>query len=101
MRYETSVFCCGRSLKAQTPVKAAEEEKLSVEKIETELFVTTKHEMTRTHYITFAAIMTQDTIVIKKLYPEWDLQVRLPYFAYGRILWYCNQHGLFYQEVGR
>ena len=96
---ETSATCCGRKLKALVPVKA--EEKLNVEIIDNEYFVSAKHEMTREHYIAFVAVVTADTVLMKKQYPEWDLQVRLPYFARGRLMWYCTEHGLFYQELGR
>ena len=96
---DTDISCCGRKLKAITPVKAAEEEKLSVEHIEQDLFISSDHEMSREHYITFCALMTGDTLVLKKLYPEWDLQTRLPALARGKLFWYCNQHGLFYQVV--
>lgn len=96
---ETQVTCCGRKLKPITPVKAAEEEKLSVQIIENDYFISSDHEMTRNHYITFVVLMTSDTVMLKKQYPEWNLQLRIPVFAHGRLLWYCNQHGLFYQEV--
>lgn len=96
---ETQVTCCGRKLKPITPVKATEEEKLSVQIIENDYFISSEHEMTRNHYITFVVLMTSDTVMLKKQYPEWDLQLRIPVFAHGRLLWYCNQHGLFYQEV--
>jgi len=96
---ETSVTCCGRKLKAITPVKATEEEKLSVQIIENDFFISSEHEMTRDHYITFVGLMTSDTVMLKKQYPEWNLQLRIPVFAHGRLLWYCNKHGLFYQEV--
>ena len=45
------------------------------------------------------SLMTSDTVMLKKQYPEWGLQVRIPVFAHGRLLWYCNRHGLYYQEV--
>ncbi len=96
---ETSVTCCGRKLKAITPVKATEEEKLSVQIIENDFFISSENEMTRDHYITFVGLMTSDTVMLKKQYPEWNLQLRIPVFAHGRLLWYCNKHGLFYQEV--
>lgn len=55
--------------------------------------------MSRKHYISFVAFLFGDTAVLKKLYPEWGLAVRLPFFAHGRLLWYCTEHGLFSQEV--
>ena len=96
-----TVICCGRKLDAIDPVKAAEEEKLNVEMIENDFFISSAHEMTRDHYITFVALVTSDTILLKKLYPEWDLQVRIPIIRYGRLVWYCSRHGLFCQEIRR
>lgn len=40
-----------------------------------------------------------DTCVLKKLYPQWGLEIRLPYFAHGKLFWYCSKHGLFFREV--
>lgn len=96
---DASVTCCGKKMKPITPVKASEEEKLFVQVVENDFFVSSQHEMTREHYISFVALLTSDTIMLKKQYPEWNLQVRIPVLAHGRLIWYCNQHGLFYQEV--
>lgn len=96
---DTAVSCCGKKLSAIQPQKATEDEKLSVEIIEDDFFITSKHQMTREHYIAFVALLTGDSIMLRKQYPEWGLQVRIPIFAHGKLLWYCTQHGLFYQEV--
>ena len=68
-------------------------------KIENELFITTKHPMEREHYISFVALLSCDSLVLKKLYPEWDLQTRLPILPYGKLFYYCTQDGLFFQDV--
>ncbi len=96
---ETTVFCCGRKLKASEPQKADEADKLSVEVVENDFFISSDHEMTREHYITFTALVTADAVLLKKLYPEWNLQIRIPFFARGRLYWYCSRHGLFYQDI--
>ena len=96
---DCSVSCCGRKLQAVSPVKAEDSEKLTVQRIERDFFVSSAHEMTKEHYITFVALLTADSILLKKQYPEWDLQVRIPAFGHGRLLWHCSKHGLFYQEV--
>ena len=96
---DASVACCGRTLKPQVPIKAADREKLSVQKIESDFFISAAHEMTREHYISFVALLTADTLLLKKQYPEWNLEARIPFFAHGKLLWYCTRHGLFYQEV--
>ncbi|MEY8482906.1 helix-turn-helix domain-containing protein [Lachnospiraceae bacterium 48-21] len=96
---DTNVSCCGKKLSPQQPIKAGEDEKLNVEMIDDNYFITSNHPMTREHYIAFTALLTGDSIMLRKQYPEWDLQVRIPAFAHGKLLWYCTKHGLFYQYV--
>ena len=96
---DTPVSCCGKKLTALTSQKADPEEKLSVEIIENDYFTSSDHEMSKDHYISFVAFLTGDTVLLRKQYPEWNLQTRLPVFAHGRLLWYCTRHGLFYQNV--
>ncbi|MBQ9930931.1 MAG: helix-turn-helix domain-containing protein [Firmicutes bacterium] len=96
---EASVSCCGKKLEGQSPKKAEPGERLNVEMIENDYFVTTDHPMTKEHYITFAALLTGDSLILRKQYPEWDLQTRLPRIGRGMLVWACNQHGLFYQLV--
>ena len=38
-------------------------------------------------------------LLLRKLYPQWDLSARLPYFPRGTLLWYDTREGLLYQEV--
>lgn len=96
---EAAVSCCGKKLPALTPQKAPEGEQLQVERIEEDYFISTDHPMEKGHYISFVALLTGDSILLRKQYPEWDLQLRLPAFAHGKLLWYCTQHGLFYQNI--
>ena len=96
---DTSISCCGKKLQPQEWKKAEGPDKLAVEKIENDYYISTGHEMTREHYISFVALLSGDTIMLRKQYPEWDLQVRIPVFAHGRLVWYCTRHGLFCQDV--
>ena len=50
-----TLSCCGRTLEALTPRKAAEGEKLSVERVEDEWYVTSSHPMTKDHHIALLA----------------------------------------------
>ena len=92
---EVGVSCCGRTLLPLEPQKP--EEPLSVEKIDDSWFVSSPHPMTKDHYVSFVALLTGDTLFLRRLYPEWDLQTRIPAFGHGILLWYCTQHGLFRQ----
>ena len=70
-----------------------------LEPVEDERFLTSSHPMTKEHHISFVAFATGDRIVLQRLYPEWDLQARIPGRGHGMLLWYCTQHGLFYQLI--
>lgn len=89
--------CCGRKLAALTLQKAEEEDKLQIEKVEGEWFITSRHPMTKAHHIAFVAFAAGDRVQLIRQYPEWDLQLRLQERCRGTLLWYCTQHGLFYQ----
>ena len=94
---EAEVSCCGKKLTAQAMQKAEESEKLSVQVIDDEWYITSTHPMTKNHYISFVAFATGDGIHLTKQYPEWNLSVRIPKRGHGLLIWYCTEHGLFYQ----
>lgn len=94
-----SFSCCGILLPVLEAETAAPGHEIQVEVIETDYFVSLPHPMERSHYISFFAYVTQDTVVLRKLYPEQDAQTRFPIAGPGVILWYCNRHGLFQTRV--
>lgn len=96
---DTAISCCGKKLLPLELKKANAADRLSVEIIENEFFISANHEMTKEHYISFVALITHDTLILRKQYPEWDLQACIPFFAHGQLVWYCTRHGLFYQSI--
>lgn len=96
---DAQITCCGRSLAPLAPQKADAQEKLNVEIIEDEYYVSSDHEMTRDHFVSFVALLTGDTLILRRLYPEWNLSARLPRLAHGTLIWYCTRHGLMYQYI--
>lgn len=96
---EAGISCCGKKLQPLEAVKAHDEERLLVENIENDYYISSDHPMLKEHYISFVALLTGDTLTLKKQYPEWDLQVRIPGRTHGKLIWYCTEHGLFYQLV--
>ncbi len=93
------ISCCGKKLTALTMNKSDESEKLIVEEIEKDWFISSMHPMTKAHYISFVALVTGDRIQILKQYPEWNLNIRIPRSGHVMLLWYCTKHGLFYQVL--
>ncbi len=94
---EAEVSCCGKKLTAQTLKKAGASEKLSIEVIEDDWYITSAHPMTKEHYISFLVFATGDCIQLIKQYPEWNLGARIPKRGHGMLIWYCTEHGLYYQ----
>ncbi len=91
------ISCCGKKLPSLAPEKALDEEKLKVELVDNNYFITGDHQMTKEHYVSFVAFLTGDTLLMRRLYPEWDLQTRLPIMGHGMLVWNCTKHGLKYQ----
>ena len=98
---EAAVTCCGNKLAPLEPVKAEGADMLSTEDLGGEWFISSDHEMKKEHYISFVAYVTDSSAMVFKQYPEWNLQVTLPFYKSGRLVWYCTQHGLFYQDIRR
>ena len=92
-----TISCCSKTLEALVAKKAEQGHKLDIEPVEDELFVTTKHEMKKEHYISFIAYVKGDRALITKQYPEWDMQFRFRKSGHGKLYFYCTNHGLFYQ----
>ena len=96
---EAAVTCCGNKLTPAEPRKAEESEMLKIEDIGGEWYISSDHEMTKEHYITFAAYVSDSSIMMFKQYPEWNLQFNLPMYRTGRLMWYCTKCGLLYQDI--
>ena len=94
---EAEVSCCSKKLNVQAMIKAKEGEKLNIQVIEKDWYISSDHPMTKDHYISFIAFVTGDRIHIIKQYPEWNLSVREPINGHAMLVWYCTVHGLFYQ----
>ena len=86
-----AVSCCGRPLAPQTPRKAEPGQKLRVEPVEDEWFITSSHPMTKACYISFLAYATGEKLELIKTYPEWDLHARFPRRGHGMLLWYSTR----------
>jgi len=87
--------CCGIQL---PPLEAEKEDihhTIQCEQIEDEYYISIDHEMTREHYITFIAYLTNARIEIVKLYPEQGAEARFLKRGNGIIYAYCNKDGLY------
>lgn len=90
-----SVSCCGRKQMAITPQEPDKEHSLTTEYIEDDLYISSNHPMSKSHYISFCALVSSEKIQIFKQYPEWNMQLRIPAKEHGTLLFCCNRDGLF------
>ena len=89
------ISCCSEILLPIKPQKADENHSLTIREMDGEFYVECAHEMTKEHYINFFAYVGYDRSLMIKLYPEQDSATRMPRAYSGKILYYCNKHGLF------
>lgn len=92
-----SISCCGRVLEAQKLQRAGEEIRTTL--VDREYQITSKHEMSRDHYISFIALRSSETLLLRKLYPEWNVELYVPFVPGAMLIWHCSKHGLFYQPL--
>ena len=92
---EAVVSCCGITLPPLEAEEADEDHLIRVEIVENEYYVTVDHPMTKEHYISFIAAVSEGGVQLVKLYPEGTAEARFRIAAVKHFYAYCNRHGLF------
>ncbi len=96
---EAVISCCGITLPPLEAESPDESHSFKIETVEDEYFVTINHPMTKEHYISFIAAISDNGIQMIKFYPEESAQTRFKINRVLKFYAYCNKHGLF--EVNR
>ena len=94
-----SFSCCGIPLPVQEAQPEENAHTITVEPVEDEICVTIAHPMTKSHYISFIAWVSNDRAELVKLYPEQDITVRFKKRGHGTVYAYCNRDGLFSRRL--
>lgn len=94
-----SFSCCGIPLPVQEAQPEDNAHTITVESVEDEICVTIAHPMTKSHYISFIAWVSNDRAELVKLYPEQDITVRFKKRGHGTVYAYCNRDGLFSRRL--
>ena len=89
------VSCCGITLPPLEPEACDEDHQIKVETVEDEYYVTVDHPMTKDHYISFLAAVSDQGVQLVKLYPEGPCETRFRKYCIRKMYAYCNRHGLF------
>ena len=96
---EAVMICCGITLPPLEAENPDIEHAINVEVVEDEYYVSVDLPMTKTHYISFLAAVSDQRIQLEKLYPEGACGTRFKIDGVQRIYAYCNRHGLFVQDL--
>ena len=95
---EAVISCCGITLPPQEAEPADEAHAIRLETVEDEYYVTVDHPMTKDHYISFFAAVSDQGVKFVKLYPEGGAEARFKINRVKGIYAYCNRHGLFWKK---
>ena len=95
---EAVISCCGITLPPQEAEPADEAHAIRLETVEDEYYVTVNHPMTKDHYISFFAAVSDQGVQFVKLYPEGGAEARFKINRVKGIYAYCNRHGLFWKK---
>ena len=96
---DAGISCCGRKIEEGKPQKADEFQKLNVVVEDDQWYITSNHPMAKDNYISFVAYLVGGGMQLVKLYPEWDMHLRMTKQGHGKLVWYSTKEGLFYQLI--
>ena len=89
------ICCCGITLLPLTAEECDNAHLMKIERVEDEFFISSDHEMTKSHFISFIAVVRDNSCEIIKMYPESNCETRLKISRINDLYFYCNHHGLF------
>ncbi len=96
---EAVIICCGLTL---PPLEAENEDNEHIiyfERVEDEYYVTVGHPMTKEHYISFLAAVSNNGVQFVKLYPQGNAEARFKISRVKYLYAYCIKDGLFRVKV--
>lgn len=92
---EAVISCCGITLPPLEAEPADADHAIQKETVEDEYYVTVAHPMTKDHYISFLAAVSDQGMQFVKLYPEGNAEARFKINRVRKLYAYCNRHGLY------
>ena len=96
---KAGITCCSKPLERLEARKAEDGEKLILEEVEDQWYITSRHPQSKEDYISFIALLSSEHLDFTRLYPEWEIGIRIPRKSLGRLLFYSSSKGLLYQLI--
>lgn len=91
---ESTISCCGITLPPLEPDEPLDDTEFKIEKSDGQFYVHSDTPMQKNNYISFFACVTQDSIQIKKFYPEQTPEARFNINGQSTFYAYSTRLGL-------
>ena len=96
---EAVIICCGLTLPPLDAEQEDHEHIIHFERAEDEYYVTVEHRMTKEHYLSFLAAVSDNGVQFVKLYPQGNAEARFKISRVRYLYAYCIKDGLFQVRV--
>ena len=96
---EAMISCHGIALPPLSAEETDESHQISIEQVEDEYYIEINHDMTKEHYISFIAALSDNCVQLVKLYPEGSAEARFKMNRIKELLFYCNKDGAYRMRI--
>ena len=96
---EAMISCHGIALPPLSAEETDESHQISIEQVEDEYYIEIKHDMTKEHYISFIAALSDNCVQLVKLYPEGSAEARFKMNRIRELFFYCNKDGAYRMRI--
>ena len=92
-----TIFCCSKKLNALTEKDDKPECNIGI--IDNEYFISADHPMSKENHLILIALIKDETVIIKRLYPEGSSDVYFPRLYRGNIILMDNRQNLYSYKI--
>ena len=96
---EAMISCHGIALPPLSAEETDEFHQISIEQVEDEYYIEINHDMTKEHYISFIAALSDNCVQLVKLYPEGSAEARFKMNRIRELFFYCNKDGAYRTRI--
>ncbi|MCQ2475830.1 MAG: helix-turn-helix domain-containing protein [Clostridia bacterium] len=96
---EAMISCHGIALPPLSAEETDESHQISIEQVEDEYYIEINHDMTKDHYISFIAALSDNCVQLVKLYPEGSAEARFKMNRIRELFFYCNKDGAYRTRI--
>lgn len=96
---EAMISCHGIALPPLSAEETDESHQISIEQVEDEYYIEINHDMTKDHYISFIAALSDNCVQLAKLYPEGSAEARFKMNRIRELFFYCNKDGAYRTRI--